>query len=134
MIALHIETDDAMAVIAGASELQVLALVLGCNPQADLMNPMRARRGLPPQVVFDLSVTGMLASASGAQGQPVQWIESTPLRAGQTVTVTVIDTARADAALPARPAVTPGKTEQEHFEHCKRIYFELKTKYDTPGS
>lgn len=130
MIALHIVIDGAASVVAGADDLQVLALALGCNPQADMMNPARERRGLAPQPAFDLSVTGMAPGAGGTHGHPVHWVEGLALQAGQTVTITVIDTLRADPALPSVAVVPRGRTEREHFEHCKRTYLALKDQYD----
>lgn len=133
MIALHIVIDGGASVVAGASDLQVLVLALGCNPLSDMMNPGRERRGLAPQSAFDLTVSGRIPGMSGAQGQAVQWLEGLALQAGQTVTVTIIDTERADPSLPACLVVPRGRTEREHFEHCKRIYLELKDKYDAPA-
>lgn len=130
MIALHIVIDGAASVVAGAADLQVLALALGCNPQAGVTNRGRLLEGLAPQAVFDLGVTGMAAGASGTHGEAVHWVEGLPLQAGQTVTVTVIDTLRADPALPPRITPIRDNPERAHFEHCKRVYLELKDKYE----
>jgi len=132
MIALYIEIDGAASVVAGAANLQVLALALGCHPQAASTNQVRVQQGLAPQAVFDLSVTGMAAGTWGTHGEAMHWVEGLPLQAGQTVTVTVIETARTDPALPARVMPAPAKSAQAHFEHCKRVYLELKDKYDPP--
>lgn len=134
MIALHVVIDGAASVVAGDSALQVLALALGCHPQADAMNPARTRRGLAPQPAFDVTVTGLAAGAGGEPGAAVHWLEGLALRAGQTVTVTVIDTVRADPALPPRAMPPRGRSERDHFEHCKRIYLELKDRYETPAA
>ena len=132
MIALHIVIDGGAPLVAGGAELQVLALALGCNPHAELMNPGRARRALPPQPVFDLSVTGMAPGPGGTPGQAVHWLEGLALQTGQTVTITIVDTQRADPALPSHPVLPRGRTGLEHFEHCKRVYLALKDKYDAP--
>jgi len=131
MIALQIAIDSAPPVLAGAGDLQVLALALGCNPQADLMNPSRVRRGVAPQPSFDLSVTGMVAGAAGQQSRHISWLEGVALRTGQTVTITVIETMQADPAMPSGVALPRGRGEREHFEHCKRVYLELKDQYDS---
>ena len=133
MIALHVVIDGRASVLAGAAELHVLALVLGCNPQADLMNPGRERRGLASQPVFGLTITGIAQGPNGTQGKAMHWLEGLALRAGQTVTITIIETQRADPALPSLPVAPRGRTKREHFEHCKRIYLELKDKYEAPS-
>lgn len=130
MIALHIVIDGGASIVAGAEELQVLVLALGCNLQADLTNPSRERRGVAPQPVYDLIVTGMARGAGGTLGQAAHWLDGLALQVGQTVTITVIDTLRADPALPGRVVAPRGRTEREHFEHCKRTYLALKDKYD----
>jgi len=130
MIAFDVMIDGVATVVAGAGELKVLVLALGCNPQAELMNPARQRRGLVAQPVFDLSVTGTVPGADGQQGASVHWLEGLALRAGQTVSITIIDTLQADPALPAPAVVRQEKSEREHFEHCKRVYLAMKDKYN----
>lgn len=130
MLALKISVDHELPIIAGARDLAVLALNVGCNADSERVNARRAAAGQEPIATFDLTAIGVTARPDGIPDAQLNWIEVRPLQTGQIVTVEIIDTTQPSECISAKPAKRPDTDERAHFEHCKRTYLALKDQYD----
>ena len=53
-----------------------------------------------------------------------------PLKIGDLISVEVLDTLDVDAPTSGKEAEKRKHDEREYFEHCKKVYFELREKHE----
>lgn len=125
MIALKVRINEAAPVLAGREDLGVLTAVLNCvGPLGALAQPVEGHE--EPELFFHL---GGMTSRAG-QEDHLLWINHQALGLGDRVEIEVVDADRADPTLSSEAAREHERDERDYFEHCKRVYLELRAKYE----
>lgn len=117
MIALKVRINDGPPLVAGRSDLGVLTAMLNCT------------LGDAPQPDLFFHLGGMTAGAE--QEEHLLWIGHQALQIGDRVEMELVDVSQADPELASEAARTHERDERDYFEHCKRVYLELRDKYET---
>ena len=127
MHALRVRINDEAPVIAGADDLGVLNAIVSCVGKLG----SSSRSGREDELA-DLFVTvgGLTSRASDVPDEHLNWMSLRPLRIGDVISVEVVDTLTADAAISGNEAEKRQHDEREYFEHCKKVYLSLREKYE----
>ena len=81
-------------------------------------------------VDIHLRLGGLTSRGPGIQDDHLVWFEDYDLKPGDKVSLEVIEAAASDPVQSGKPAQQRADDEREYYAHCKKVYFELKEKYD----
>lgn len=127
MYALKVRVNQDLPTIAGADDLGVLNATVTCVGKLGAgSSPM----GDAASADLFLTVGGLTSRAADLPDEHLAWITHRPLQAGDVISVEVLDTLTADAPVSGVEAEKRKHDEREYFEHCKKVYFDLRDKYD----
>lgn len=127
MYALRVQVNSQEPVVGGAEDLCVLtAIVTATGKLGSESHPHRddGTRDV------DLRLGGLTARGVGQQDEHLNWIDATPLKPGDRITIEVLETSVAHPAISGNAAEDRAHDERAYFEHCKRAYLELRGKYE----
>jgi hypothetical protein len=127
MHALKVRINHDAPVIAGANDLGVLNAIVSCVGQ--LGSSSRSGRKDEPADLF-ITVGGLTARTSDVPDEHLNWMSQRPLNIGDVISVEVLDTLNVDAPTGGEEAEKRLNAEREYFEHCKKVYFSLREKYE----
>ncbi|MBV8380230.1 MAG: hypothetical protein JO369_05640 [Paucibacter sp.] len=131
MLILRVQVNEEPPVTGGANDLGVLnAIITAVGKLGDEARPGRPDE--PPDI--HLSLGGLTSRAAGAPDEHVRWVGHRELRVGDRVVVEVLEATSADPIESGYAARQREDDEREYFEHSRRAYFELKSKYEPEGS
>ncbi|AKU21435.1 hypothetical protein MJ904_18055 [Massilia sp. MB5] len=127
MYALKVRINDGAPIVAGADDLAVLNAIINC---VGTLGAETKPDGAGQAVDLHLSIGGLTARKDDAADEHLRWLSMHPLQVGDTVKVQLIETSAADAPSSGEEAAQRQRDEKEYFEHCKRVYLELKDQYE----
>jgi len=127
MHALKVRINLDAPVIAGANDLGVLNAMVSCVGQ--LGSSSRSGRKDQPADLF-ITVGGLTSRSSDVPDEHLNWMSQRPLNIGDVISVEVLDTLNVDAPTCGEEAEKRLNDEREYFEHCKKVYFSLREKYE----
>ncbi|MBB3118115.1 hypothetical protein [Pseudoduganella violacea] len=127
MYALKVSINDGAPIVAGADDLAVLNTIINCVGQ---LGPATMPNGTEQAVDLHVSIGGLTGRRDGASDEHLGWLKMQPLQVGDTITVQLIETSAVDAPISGEAAAERKRDEKEYFEHCRRVYLELKDKYE----
>jgi hypothetical protein len=127
MYALKVQVNSEKPIVAGASDLGVLNAIINCAGK--LGDAAREVRESEDADLF-LSVGGLTSRHHDVPDEHLRWTTNQTLHVGDVIRVEVIETDAADSPEAAHEAEKRQHDEQEYFEHCKRVYLELREKFE----
>lgn len=132
MLALEVRINDGPPVLAGAEDLGVLTAMVTCVGKLGSQSvPVRG----DDLRQAGLSIGGLTARPprpTGTANEHVQWIQGRELSVGDTITIRVAETERADPVV-TRVTQPDRNDERSAFELAKRDYLRLRKLYETDG-
>ena len=127
MYAFKVSINHGSPVVGGASDLGVLsAIFTGAGPLGS--NSVPHREGQP--VDFSFRLGGLTSRAPGHEDEHLQWLDIDDLKVGDTVRIEIVQTDSVNPIIGGSQAKQRADEEREYFEHCKRTYLELRSKYE----
>ncbi len=127
MYALSVRINRGDVVLAGADDLGVLNASVNCVGK--LGSASYPHRENDEAADLFLTVGGLTARDPHEPDEHLNWLSNHPLQIGDVVSVEIVETSTAHAPMSGREAEKMKHDEREYFEHCKRVYLELKEKY-----
>lgn len=116
--------------VGGADDLGVLnAIVTAVGKLGDGARPTGPNE--PPDI--HLSLGGLTSRSADVPDEHLRWVGHRELSVGDRITVEILEATSADPIESGREAKKREDDEREYFEHCKRAYFELRSKYESEG-
>ena len=130
MYALKVRINDQQPVIGGSDDLGVLsAIVTGTGK----LGPNSCSNRDDGTQEFSFRLGGLTSRPEGVVDEHLVWLTHEELKPGDTITVEIIEADHADPIVSGEEAQQRQDDEREYFEHCKRAYFEMRSKYETEG-
>ncbi|VTU42652.1 MULTISPECIES: hypothetical protein [unclassified Variovorax] len=126
MYALEISINGRDAVTGGATDLCVLSAIITLTGK---LGPEAAPPRDDGSVDMDLRLGGLTARADGAADEHLDWLRAN-LKAGDVVSIRVVETATADPVISGHEAERVADDERAYFEHCRKAYLEMREKYE----
>ncbi len=127
MYALGVQVNSKSPIVAGAPDLGVLNAII--NWVGMLGEVAREVRDGEKADVF-LSVGGVTSRLQDLPDEHLRWVSSRTLHVGDIVRAEIVETDLADAPGEAHEAEKRQHDERENFDHCKKVYLELREKYE----
>jgi hypothetical protein len=127
MYALKVQVNSESPIVAGAPDLGVLNTIINCV--GTLGEAAREVRDGEEADLF-LSVGGLTSRLQDLPDEHLRWTSNRTLHVGDIVRVEIVETDSPDAPGDAHEAEKRQHDEREYFEHCKKIYLELREKYE----
>jgi hypothetical protein len=127
MYALKVQVNSENPIVAGAPDLGVLNAIINCV--GPLGEAARKARDSEETDLF-LSVGGLTSRLHDLPDEHLRWASNRSLQVGDIVRVEIVETDSADPPEDAREAEKRQQDEREYFEHCKKVYLELREKYE----
>lgn len=131
MHALKVSVNGEKTIIAGADDLAVLNAIVSCVGK---LGPNTVPHNENEAADLFLTVGGLTRRASEAADEHLNWLSNVPLKTGDIVRIELIDVPSVDAPIGGREAMKKKHDEREFFEHCKKVYLELRDQYEHPAS
>ncbi|MCC7420110.1 MAG: hypothetical protein IT428_07520 [Planctomycetaceae bacterium] len=126
MIAFEVKLNGKRICIAGAEDLLVLSThITGVGMLGPKTAPERMHR---PKTEVCLGITGMTARKDPAEDLHVHWTEMEPLKAGDSIEVTVLDVTEVDPPRSFHPVRPPSRRSR-----AKKAAVPRKTGRKKPG-
>lgn len=125
MIALRVTLNGKLVCVAGADDLAVLNTIVGAV--GNLGSKTKRQRDEPMEIY--LSVGGLTARAEG-RDENLDWTERLELRTGDRIEVEVMEAREVDPPKRRKGTETPEERERFRFEHAKKEYLALHSKFD----
>ena len=130
MYAFKVRINNQKPVIGGADDLGVLsAIITGTGKLGANSCPSRDDETQD----FTFRLGGLTSRPNGTSDEHLVWLTHDELKPGDTITVEIIEADHADPVVSGEEAQQRQDDEREYFEHCKRAYFEMRSKYETEG-
>ena len=127
MYALKVQINSENHIIAGTDDLGVLTATVNCiGALGD--NSRQVRQNENPDLF--VTVGGLTSKKAEVPDEHLRWLEQRPLKIGDFVSVQIIDSLTADAPVSGEEAAKRKADQQGYFEHCKKVYFELRDQYE----
>ncbi|MDQ1834540.1 hypothetical protein [Massilia scottii] len=127
MYALKVRINSDDHIIAGTEDLGVLTATVTCVGK--LGDKSRQVNEDENPHLF-LTVGGLTSRSLELPDEHLRWLEQKQLHIGDFVSVQIIDSRTADAPVCGEEAEKRKHDEREYFEHCKKVYFELREQYE----
>ncbi|WP_295995607.1 hypothetical protein [Rugamonas sp.] len=127
MYAFRIKINDEEPIVAGSEDLGVLNAIINC-----IRRPKDFTRGgsdLDDGQLF-FTVGGLSRRNQDALEEYLYWVPDKSLNVNDIISIEVIETSTADPVVETKEVRTRPYDEREKFEECKRIYLELREKYE----
>jgi hypothetical protein len=125
MIALRVTLNEKLLCVAGADDLAVLNAIVGAVGNLGAKT-RRDRNGRPD---LYLSVGGLTNRVEGPD-EHVRWAKQRRLRKGDKIQVEVLETDKVDSPKDVSRAQSPEERERFRFEHAKKEYLALRSKFE----
>lgn len=130
MLVLRVQVNEEPPVVCGADDLGVLnVIVTAAGKLGEAARPGRPDE--PPDI--HLSVAGLTSRAVGVTDEHLRRVGHRELRIGDRIVVQVLEAATADPVESGHAAKEREDDELAYFNHCKRAYLELRSKYEPEG-
>jgi len=127
MYALRVRINDQPAVVGGADDLGVLSAIVNCVGK---LGPAAVPLRVDEAQDFFVNLGGLTSRSGGVKEVHLDWLSQVALKPGDTVIVEIIETETADPVVSGVEAEKRQSEEREYFEHCKSVYFEMRSKYE----
>jgi hypothetical protein len=76
---------------------------------------------------------GLTSRPPGHDDEHLHWLDVDDLKVGDTVRIEIVQTDLVHPIEGGSRARQRADDEREYFEHCKRTYLELRSKYEVDG-
>jgi hypothetical protein len=130
MYAFRVSINDEPPVVGGASDLGVLSAILtGAGPLGPDSVPSREEQ----TVDLSFRLGGLTSRPPGHDDEHLHWLDIDDLKVGDTVRIEIVQTDLVHPIEGGSRARQRADDEREYFEHCKRTYLELRSKYEVDG-
>jgi len=126
MLVLRVQINGESPVTAGTEDLGVLSADITAGGK--LGNSTHLSRSERPHV--HLTLGGRTARGTGAAEESLRWVSLRRLNIGDKVIVEVLEADHADPVESGHFAEKRANNEREYFEHCKKAYLKLRSKYE----
>lgn len=127
MYALKVQVNSESSIVAGAPDLGVLNAIINCV--GTLGEATREVREGKKADLF-LSVGGLTSRLQDLPDEHLRWVSNRLLLVGDIVRVEIVETDSVHAPVDAHEAEKRQHDEREYFEHCKKVYLELREKFE----
>ena len=127
MYALKVRINDQAPVVGGADDLGVLNAIVNC---AGKLGSAAVPHREDATQDFFVSLSGLTSRPTGNTNEHLSWLSHVALKPGDKVTIEIIETETADPVANGVEAERHQSEQHEYFEHCKRIYLGLRSKYE----
>jgi len=133
MYAFKVSVNGEPPVVGGASDLGVLTAILTGTGRLG-PDSVPHRNGKPQDFFFRLG--GLTARAAGQADEHLEWLQIDEMKLGDTVTIEIVETRAVHSVTGGiSQADQHAHDERKYFEHCKKTYFEMRSKFeDEDGS
>ena len=119
MITFRVTINNEPVVVAGAEDLAVLSsIVSGTALCEDPSSPN-----------LHLHLGGLTGRGGGAEEEFLNWMQHRPLKIGDRVVLEIVEGVTSSPLENRQPGGTQG--EKEFFEQAKKIYLDLREKYES---
>lgn len=129
MVALKTSLNGEKLCIAGTEDLAVLNSII--SAVGNLGAHTKPKRDPEEPADLFLSVGGLTSRKEG-ENEHLRWIEQKKLTIGDQILIEVLETPETDApsSLSLAKETLEG-AERQQFEYAKKIYLQLREKYET---
>jgi len=126
--ALKLQINDQAPVIGGADDLAVLNAIVGCVGR---LGPATVTHRDDETEDFYVTLGGLTSRPVGVTDEHLYWLSQAPIKPGDRIVIELIETGTADAIARGDDAMKHHDGEREYFEHCKQVYLEMRSKYES---
>jgi hypothetical protein len=127
MYALKVCINNQKPIVGGADDLGVLTAIITATGRLGAhSSPSRDDETQE----FSFRLGGLTSRPKGTTDEHLTWLSHDDLKVGDTVRVEIIETENVDPVVSGEEAQQRRDDEHEYFEHCKRVYFEMRDKYE----
>ena len=127
MLVLRVQINEETPVTAGAEDLGVLNAIVGAGGRLGRNSSLGRARELPH--VY-LTLGGLTAREDGLPNEHRWWMSRRELTLGDRIVIEVLEALLADPIESGSVAEKRAQDEKEYFEHSKKVYLQLRSKYD----
>jgi hypothetical protein len=127
MLAFRVQLNDQSPVTGGASDLSVLTTTITAVGQ---LGPETRGRRSDEGTDVDLRLGGLTSRGPDVQDEHLVWFEAHELKPGDRIVVEVVETDSPDPVQTGRDARDRADDERAYYEDCKRVYFEMRERFD----
>ena len=131
MFAFKVRINDQKPVVGGSDDLGVLSAILTATGKLGANSCPRRDDGTHE---FTFRLGGLTSRPKGVVDEHLDWLTHDELKLGDTITVEIVQTDHPDPVVSGKEAEQRQDDEREYFEHCKRAYLALRSKYETEQS
>lgn len=127
MYALKVSINDESPVIGGAEDMGVLSAHVTCTGVlGSKSHPSRADETQD----FTFRLGGLTCRAPGNQNEHLIWMQRWDLKVGDKLNIEIVRAEEANDTISETEAAQAESDEREYFEHVKKAYLELRSKYE----
>lgn len=130
MYALKVQINDQPPVVGGADDLGVLTAIVTCGGRLGAATVPSPENEEP---YFDIHLGGLTSRGEGVADEHLRWLSNLALKPGDVVTVSIIEADHTDPVVSEETAREHEENEQELYEYCKKVYLDLRGKYESEG-
>jgi hypothetical protein len=125
VFAFKVTVNNQSPVVGGTEDLGVLTAILTATGKLGSKSvPMRGDESRD----FTFRLGGLTSRPKGEPNEHLVWLVADELKLGDVVTVEIVE------AGSASPVINKEEEqhdyERDHFDRCKRVYLELRSKYE----
>ena len=128
MYALKVSINEKSPVIGGADDLGVLTAIVTCSGKLGAAS-VSARDDETQDFSFRLG--GLTSRQKGTPNEHQTWLTNNELKLGDKITIEIVETENPDPVISGKVAEQREHDERKYFDHCKRAYLEMRSKYET---
>jgi len=128
MLALRLKINRMKPIVAGADDLSVLSAMVTLNGALGSRTQIRN----PGKPDIDVWLGGLTSRPNEEPDEHLRWLKRQKLKVGDRVSIEVIKTSKPGTAVERKPAAekSANSSDRAFYERAKKIYFELKGKYE----
>lgn len=128
MYAFKVSVNGEPPVVGGADDLGVLTAILTGSGR---LGPSSVPRKNAKSQDFSFHLGGLTARATGQPDEHLEWLQIEEMKPGDIVTIEIVETG---VVHPVTGGIGQAEqdtlAERQYFEHCKKTYLELRSKFE----
>lgn len=127
MYAFKVPLNGKEPVIGGAPDLCVLTAIVTAT---GILGPKSVPSREDETQDFTFRLGGLTSRPKGEVDEHLVWQQLDELHVGDVVTIEIVETEIVHGVISGEQAEQRANDEREYFEHCKKVYFEMRDKYE----
>jgi hypothetical protein len=130
MVAFEVKKNGGKIALAGREDLSVLTVIVDAVGKLGAKSAGAVRQRESAEL--SLSITGLTSKVENEHDEHIDWAPRITLETGDEISIRILDTNVTDRPRNLKRAYGPsGDPEREMFDNCRRVYFQLREKYES---